>query len=154
MSWVGIWASFSECVYQNTGDVLLGLYAYRRGFLQNLSDHGSLIRKVLIYGLILGLIGNFVFAVFAGNESPFPPSVEGIVGVVGYAFGVPALALGYIALVAKLWQKESTHRWLGWLAPVGRMALTNYLLQTLICVLLFYGYGLGLFGQFRQRLLR
>ena len=127
---------------------LLGLYAYRRGFFQNLSDHQGFVRKVLIYGLGLGLVGNFAFAMFAGNESPFPPSPEGIVGVVAYAFGVPALALGYIALVATLWQKESAQRWLNWLAPVGRMALTNYLLQTVICVFLFYGYGLGLFGQF------
>ena len=127
---------------------LLGLYAYRRGFLQGLSKHQFLISKVLIYGLILGLVGNFAFAVFAGNESPFPPSPLGIFGVAAYAFGVPALALSYIALVAKLWQKGWGHRWLGWLAPVGRMALTNYLLQTVICVLLFYGYGLALFGQF------
>jgi uncharacterized protein len=37
---------------------------------------------------------------------------------------------------------------LAFLAPVGRMALTNYLLQTIICVLIFYGYGLGQFGRF------
>jgi len=39
-------------------------------------------------------------------------------------------------------------RWvaaLGWLAPAGRMALSNYLLQSLVCTLLFYGYGAGLF---------
>jgi uncharacterized protein len=33
------------------------------------------------------------------------------------------------------------------LASVGRMAFTNYLMQTVLCTLLFYGYGLGLFGQ-------
>jgi len=33
------------------------------------------------------------------------------------------------------------------LAAVGRMALTNYLMHTLICTTIFYGYGLGLFGQ-------
>src|SRR2546428_12895026 len=35
---------------------------------------------------------------------------------------------------------------LGPVAAVGRMALTNYLLQTLICTSIFYGHGLGLFG--------
>ena len=127
---------------------LLGLYAYRLGFLQDLSDHRAFIRKVLIYGLSLGLVANFVFGVFAGNESPFPPSAEGLIGVVAYAFGVPALALGYIAVVATLWQQKAPRSLLGYLGPVGRMALTNYLLQTVVCVLLFYGYGLGLFGQF------
>jgi uncharacterized protein len=34
-----------------------------------------------------------------------------------------------------------------WLAPAGRMALTNYLLQSVVGTLLFYQYGLGLWGQ-------
>ena len=38
-----------------------------------------------------------------------------------------------------------------WLAPAGRMALTNYLLQSLVGTLVFYGYGLGLWGQVPRR---
>ena len=127
---------------------LLGFYAYRRGFFQNLSSHQSFIRRVLIYGLILGLAGNVAFAAFAGAEAVLPPSPAGIVGVISYAFGIPALALGLIALVVTLWQKAAWRRLLVFLAPVGRMALTNYLLQTVICVLIFYGYGFGQFGRF------
>jgi uncharacterized protein len=36
---------------------------------------------------------------------------------------------------------------LGWAAPMGRMAFTNYLVQSLVLGWLFYGYGLGLFGR-------
>jgi uncharacterized protein len=54
------------------------------------------------------------------------------------------VSLGWIALVMLLCQR-------GWqlrpLATVGRMALTNYLLQSVICTTIFYGHGLGLFGQ-------
>ena len=126
---------------------LLGMYAYRIGVFQNLKAHSSLIKNVLLYGGILGLIGNIAMAWLAGNEAPFPPSPAGLAGVIGYAFGVPALALFFVALVATLWQSEGRQKLLTFLAPVGRMALTNYLLQTVICVTIFYGYGFGMFGK-------
>lgn len=127
---------------------LLGFYAYRIGVFQNLKDNAPLVKSVLIYGVILGVVGNLIMTAAAGNEGSFPPSAMGVAGVVGYAFGVPALALGIIALLTTLWQTDLWKRVLGIFAPVGRMALTNYLTQTLACVMIFYGYGLGKFGTF------
>lgn len=126
---------------------LLGVCAHKKGIFSDLGGHVTVIRRVLVYGLVFGLAGNILFATFAGSEAPIPPSAAGLLGVFAYAFGVPALALFYVAALASLWRKEIWQRLLGLLAPVGRMALTNYLMHTVICVLIFYGFGLGQFGQ-------
>jgi uncharacterized protein len=127
---------------------LFGFYAHRIGVFQNLADHKHLLRKVMIYGLGLGLIGNLVMSAISGHETTIPPSFAGVIAVIGYAFGVPGLALGIVAAVSLVWLQDKWRDRLSILAPVGRMALTNYLMQTVVCVLIFYGYGLGLFGQF------
>ncbi|HEY0093977.1 MAG TPA: DUF418 domain-containing protein, partial [Archangium sp.] len=49
--------------------------------------------------------------------------------------------------ITLLFQRDAWRRLLAVLAPVGRMALTNYFLQSVMGVLLFYGYGLGLMGK-------
>jgi hypothetical protein len=56
---------------------LLGFYAYRRGFFQNLSNYQPLIKRVLVYGIILSLVGNVAFAVLAGKEAVIPPTPAG-----------------------------------------------------------------------------
>jgi len=56
----------------------------------------------------------------------------------------PCLALGYLACIVVILQRgrRGAH-WLSLLAPVGRMALTNYLLQSVLAALVFYDYALG-----------
>ena len=57
------------------------------------------------------------------------------------------MALGYMAWIVRALQDSPLAGPLGRLAPAGRMALTNYLLQSLAMTWIFYGYGLGYFGQ-------
>ncbi|MBI1322582.1 DUF418 domain-containing protein [bacterium] len=60
---------------------------------------------------------------------------------------IPTLSLGYASAII-LALKGGYFTGLTWrLSHVGRMALSNYLAQSLICTFLFYSYGLGLFGQ-------
>src|SRR5690606_8335750 len=70
-----------------------------------------------------------------------------------FASGLAAVAalpasVGYIGAVV-VGLHGRARRWLAWFAPAGRMALTNYLLQSLLGTLFFYGYGLGQWGMGR-----
>jgi len=66
----------------------------------------------------------------------------GILLQVPRELSAPLQALGYAALIMGYWSQIS--RWLvsDWISSIGRMALSNYLLQTLICTTLFYHFGL------------
>ena len=61
--------------------------------------------------------------------------------------GTLLLAAGYAALFALAWQADLWRRLLSIFAPIGQMAVTNYLLQSVFLALVFYGFGLGLLGR-------
>ncbi len=126
---------------------LLGLYAGRRGILQNTSGHVTLFRRVLVWGLLLGISSNVFYAIAMEEASRFEPTKWSFLATLVQVLGSPALALSYIAALTLLLQHRSWLTRLRPLAAVGRMALTNYLLQSLIATTIFYGYGFGLFGQ-------
>jgi uncharacterized protein len=62
--------------------------------------------------------------------------------------GALKLGLAYAAIFVLLFQRATWRRWLQLFAPVGRMALTNYITQTVVAIALFYGIGLGIGPRF------
>jgi uncharacterized membrane protein YeiB len=64
-----------------------------------------------------------------------------------FIVALPTLSLGYATGLAVLIQNEAWKHRLRPFAAVGRMALTNYLLQSILCTLFFYHYTTGLYGK-------
>lgn len=62
-------------------------------------------------------------------------------------FGGPLVAVGYAALIALIAQKQSLEKLLSPIAKVGRMSFTTYITQSILATLIFYSYGLGLYGK-------
>ncbi len=127
---------------------LLGLYVGRRKVFHDVSAHLPLIRRVQGWGLMIGVAGNAAFAM-GGSFDPSPTSVMQNVGRMCLLFAAPAMSCFYASTIILLTQGEAWRRRLAPLAAVGRMALSNYLLQSLICTTIFYSYGLALFGKIR-----
>jgi uncharacterized protein len=60
------------------------------------------------------------------------------------------ISLGHLSLVMLLYKKGIFKILWQWLSKVGQMAFTNYLMQSIICGLIFYGFGFGLFGRLQR----
>lgn len=136
-------------IYITLGCFLLGLYAGRRRFFHALSEHRLFFKKLFRYSgfSVLGIIAvaGATFFAFHQNSNP-PPAVMLLLMTLYYA-STAALTFFYMAGVTLLLQRQRWQGVLRSLAPVGRMGLTNYVLQSVMGTLIFYGYGLGLIGK-------
>jgi uncharacterized protein len=124
------------------GMFVLGLFTVRTGLALSPSNHRTTLVRWSVLGWSIGLPANLIAAWTFERWPYLPPSVGGLLGTAMQGIGVPMLALGYAATVALL--VIDGRRLMSVFAPVGRMALTNYLMHSIICVTLSYGFGFGL----------
>jgi uncharacterized protein len=122
---------------------LFGAFVWRTGILRRASEYKSLLSGLAIAGV---LFGSALTIAVQGRVLFGWPSLGRAYEVIERLGGV-SLAAGYAATVFGLASVPAGQRMLAWAAPVGRMAFTNYLGQSLILGWIFYGYGFGLFGR-------
>ena len=141
---VGRWADLFTSVRfpKVLGMFVLGLWTVRKGIALDPAAHRPLLVTWSRLGLLIGLPMNLLAAWATSNWAYLPPSPGGLIEVVGQAIGVPMLAIGYAATVGLL--VVDGWRFVRVMAPVGRMALTNYLMHSVVCVILSRGFGFGL----------
>lgn len=112
-------------------------------------DRAHWRRRAIVLGVVLGLPLSLV-GVFGMSFFPNHKVLAGVAMNFGVNLGGPLMALAYISIWATLVERGALSGVTRVLANTGRMALTNYLCQTLICTTIFYWYGFGLFGSFND----
>jgi uncharacterized protein len=122
---------------------LLGVLAWRSGVFRNPDRHRRLVIGAAMLGLVLGLAMNLMELPDAGSSwRVLAPVVSALI-----TLDPVVLAIGYGATCIALYTFAGADRLLSVLGPLGRMAFSNYLAQSLIFGWIFFGYGLGLFGR-------
>jgi uncharacterized protein len=129
------------------GLFLAGLYAGRRNFFQQLPQHLRFIRKAMWWALALGLAGILARAGILKLPETRSANLNDFARGVLETAGFLAVSFCYAGAIILLVQRPAWRARLAPLAAVGRMALSNYLFESVICTTLFYSYGFRLFGK-------
>lgn len=121
------------------GLFLLGFYIGRNRLYANLQGSKKLLKKVSLYGFLIGLPVSVFYAWSSMNGHPWGRTAHSAL----YVFGVFPVGLAYMASVSLWYLHCREGRIFKILAAPGRMALTNYIGQSVLGMIIFYGIGFG-----------
>jgi uncharacterized protein len=137
---------------------LMGLYFGRRKVFYDISSNRQFLRKVMWWGFSVGGIGVVISLGFDAwnfiNDIPtniYPAITTSLISL-SWRFGIMIMALAYVAGLSLLLEKIDPIA-IGWkkrlsfLIPIGRMGLTNYLLQAIAWTIIFESFGMNLSGK-------
>ncbi len=119
------------------GMFLLGAFVARKKWLIEVNQHKKLLKRIWWFTLLIGF-GSKVPFLFSNSIA-----AEGLMTYIGG----PLTAIFYATSISLLANTETGSQILKPFAYVGRLSLSQYLLQSLIFTTLFYGYGFSLFGK-------
>jgi uncharacterized protein len=125
----------------------LGMWVWRAGIVQNLENYKPILKKICAWCIPIGLVVNFyvatVFALVLPGHISYYAWAAGAI----WFLGAHILSAGYISGLALVFLDPNKRRFLKPFAAVGRMALTDYLMQSIVMTLFFYHYTTGLYGR-------
>ncbi|MUH35380.1 DUF418 domain-containing protein [Zobellia amurskyensis] len=102
---------------------------------------------LLITSLTVGLLATFSAKIIGGSSYMFPSTPLNMLYKFLVLAGQIFMCIFYITSISKVVQTSIGKRAFKYLIPVGRMALSNYLFQTIIMLIIFYNFGFNLIGK-------
>jgi uncharacterized protein len=126
---------------------LFGLYAGKKRIFQNIETNLILIKQIWKWGLAIGLTMSVVKFLFKSLMGADYYSFYTVIHTGAGFFGDTGLCLFFMTSIVLLYQNRKWIQKLKSLTYIGRMPLSNYLFQSIICTTIFYSYGLGLYGK-------
>jgi uncharacterized protein len=129
------------------GMFLIGFLSARKGLFTDISNKAALFKKILFRSLAIGLLANTGFVITMYISDPLSLDCYFLLGTTMGLIGGIAFSLCYISIITLLFINGKATLLSKTLVPMGRMALTNYLMQSTICAFIFHSYGLGFYGK-------
>ena len=142
--WLELWE------LNHLGLLLLGFYVGRLGVLEDAAVRRRFARSAFPWLLGIGVAGIAIrfglrqFSVL-GSDSLALILIKSFSSWSAYR----VLGLGYAAGITLLFERDACKRVLSFLAPVGRLSLTNYLFTCAVAAVIIYSWGFGLYGRFK-----
>jgi uncharacterized protein len=140
-------AFFDHTMYKIFAMFLFGAWIGKQRIFHNIPTYHTQIRTTMLYGLTTGLPGNILYSIITTRHIAVESSLLAASLKVLYAYSDLACATFYISAIALASQQRFWQPVLSLLANLGRMSLTTYIMQSVICTTIFYSYGFGLYGQ-------
>ncbi len=124
------------------GRMLIGFWMGRIALFSHPEKHQKMINNWFWYGLIFGTAGSVAY--WMVNEDMIVLDSLWLVWVpFAVIAGLLMHSLFYMSAIFKLFRIQRFKKLLGIFEPIGKMAFSNYIFQTLICLFVFYGYPPG-----------
>lgn len=147
---IGTWATVNLFLMPSViAMFLFGLRAGKQGWFKDVSANLPMFRRMLMWTLPVGIILNVIYASSGADLTTatlLGVNLNFAMAYVANVFGAPTLMLANVSILVLISQTTWGARLLAPLAGMGRMALSNYIMHSVVMTTIFYGYGFGLFG--------